>query len=345
MGTVIATKKRILTGDRPTGPLHLGHYVGTLSNRVRLQHEYDSYIEIADVQALTDNFDNPQKVRDNVTEVVKDYLAVGLDPNVITIFVQSLVPQIAELTVFFSNLISISRLQRNPTIKEEIREKGMDADSVTFGFLGYPVSQAADIMIVNANLVPVGEDQAPVVEVTRDIVVRFNNIYGETLNVPEIMIGQVARLPGTDGKEKMGKSAGNAIFLGDDAKTVERKVMSMYTDPTRLRATDPGHVEGNPVFTYHDAFNPDKEEVEEMKRLYRIGGIGDVAVKRSLIKALNTFLDPIRERRAEYEGKPEMIREIIMEGTRKVRKVGDETMSLVRYAMKIDYFPGTDLEG
>ncbi|HKP54624.1 MAG TPA: tryptophan--tRNA ligase [Chloroflexia bacterium] len=345
MASAVATKKRILTGDRPTGALHLGHYVGTLANRVRLQHEYDSYIEIADVQALTDNFDNPQKVRDNVTEVVKDYLAVGLDPNVITIFVQSLVPQIAELTVFFSNLISISRLQRNPTIKEEIRDKGMDADSVTFGFLGYPVSQAADIMIVNANLVPVGEDQAPVVEVTRDIVVRFNNVYGETLNVPEIMIGQVARLPGTDGKEKMGKSAGNAIFLGDDPKTVERKVMSMYTDPTRLRATDPGHVEGNPVFTYHDAFNPDKEEVEEMKRLYRIGGIGDVAVKRALIKALNAFLDPIRERRAEYEGKPEMIREIIMEGTRKVRKVGDETMSLVRHAMKIDYFPGTDLEG
>jgi tryptophanyl-tRNA synthetase len=345
MASAVATKKRILTGDRPTGPLHLGHYVGTLFNRVRLQHEYDSYIEIADVQALTDNFDNPQKVRDNVTEVVKDYLAVGLDPNVITIFVQSLVPQIAELTIFFSNLISISRLQRNPTIKEEIREKGMDADSVTFGFLGYPVSQAADIMVVNANLVPVGEDQAPVVEVTRDIVVRFNNIYGETLNVPELMIGHVARLPGTDGMAKMGKSAGNAIFLGDDAKTVERKVMSMYTDPTRLRATDPGHVEGNPVFTYHDAFNPDKEEVDEMKRLYRIGGIGDVAVKRSLVKALNTFLDPIRERRAEYESKPEMIREIIMEGTRKVRKVGDETMSLVRHAMKIDYFPGTDLEG
>jgi tryptophanyl-tRNA synthetase len=345
MATATATKKRILTGDRPTGALHLGHYVGSLIDRVRLQHDYDSYIEIADVQALTDNFDNPQKVRDNVTEVVKDYLAVGLDPNVITVFVQSLVPQIAELTVFFSNLVSVARLQRNPTIKDEIREKGMDADSVTFGFLGYPVSQAADIMVVNANLVPVGEDQAPVVELTRDIVIRFNNVYGETLNVPDIMIGPVARLPGTDGKAKMGKSTGNAIFLGDDAKTVERKVMSMYTDPTRLRATDPGHVEGNPVFTYHDAFNPDKEEVEEMKRLYRIGGIGDVAVKRSLLKALNTFLDPIRERRAQYDAQPEMIREIIMEGTRKVRKVGDETMRMVREAMKIDYFPGTDLEG
>jgi tryptophanyl-tRNA synthetase len=339
----LQTKKRILTGDRPTGPLHLGHYVGSLADRVRLQHEYDSYIEIADVQALTDNFDNPQKVRDNIEEVVLDYLAVGLDPNVITVFIQSLVPQIAELTVFFSNLVTVSRLERNPTVKDEMREKGME-ENVTYGFLGYPVSQAADIMIVNANLVPVGDDQAPMVELTRDIVLRFNNVYGETLNMPEIMIGKVARLPGTDGKAKMGKSTGNAIFLKDDAKTVERKVMSMYTDPTRLRATDPGHVEGNPVFAYHDAFNPNKEEVEEMKRLYRIGGIGDVAVKKALAKALNEFIDPIRERRAQYEGKPELVREILMEGTRKTRKVADETMRLVRHAMKIDYYPGTDLE-
>ncbi|MEO8285832.1 MAG: tryptophan--tRNA ligase [Chloroflexota bacterium] len=336
-------KKRILTGDRPTGPLHLGHYVGSLVDRVRLQNEYDSYIILADVQALTDNFDNPQKVRDNVSEVVMDYLAVGLDPNVVTIFIQSLVPQIAELTVFFSNLVTVSRLERNPTVKDELREKGMD-DNVTFGFLGYPVSQAADIMFVNANLVPVGEDQAPMVELTRDIVIRFNNIYGETLNVPDIMIGKVPRLPGTDGKAKMSKSMGNAIYLKDDLKTIERKVMSMYTDPTRLRATDPGHVEGNPVFTYHDAFNPNKEEVEEMKRLYRIGGIGDVAVKRALVKALNDFLDPIREQRAKYEDKPELVREILMEGTRKARHAGENTLRLVREAMKIDYFPGTDLE-
>jgi len=308
---VEVVKKRILTGDRPTGALHLGHYVGSLVDRVRLQHEYDSYIILADVQALTDNFDNPQKVRDNVAEVVLDYLAVGLDPNVVTIFIQSLVPQIAELTVFFSNLVTVSRLERNPTVKDELREKGMD-ENVTFGFLGYPVSQAADIMFVNANLVPVGEDQAPMVELTRDIVIRFNNIYGETLNVPDIMIGKVARLPGTDGRAKMSKSVGNAIYLKDDAKTVERKVMSMYTDPTRLRATDPGHVEGNPVFTYHDAFNPNKEEVEEMKRLYRIGGIGDVAVKRALVKALNDFLEPIRQERAKYEDKPEMVRDILM---------------------------------
>jgi tryptophanyl-tRNA synthetase len=335
-------KKRILTGDRPTGPLHLGHYVGSLVDRVRLQNEYDSYILLADVQALTDNFDNPQKVRDNVTEVVMDYLAVGLDPNVVTIVVQSLVPQIAELTVLFSNLVTVARLERNPTVKDELRERGMD-DNVTFGFLGYPVSQAADIMFVNADLVPVGDDQAPMVELTRDIVIRFNNIYGETLNVPEIKIGNVPRLPGTDGKAKMSKSMGNAIYLKDDPKEVERKVMSMYTDPTRLRATDPGHVEGNPVFTYHDAFNPNKEEVEEMKRLYRIGGIGDVAVKRSLVKVLNDFLAPIREERAKYEDKPEMLREIMMEGTRKARQTGAETMRLVREAMKIDYFPGTDL--
>src|SRR3954447_4970411 len=336
-------KKRILTGDRPTGPLHLGHYVGSLVDRVRLQHEYESFIEVADVQALTDNFDNPQKVRDNVQEVVLDYLAVGLDPKVVTIFVQSLVPQIAELTVFFSNLVSVARLERNPTVKDELRDKGME-DSVTFGFLGYPVSQAADIMIVNADLVPVGDDQAPMVELTRDIVTRFNSIYGETFNMPDIMIGKVARLPGTDGKAKMSKSAGNTIDLRDDPKTVERKVMSMYTDPTRLRATDPGHVEGNPVFTYHDAFNPNKEEVEEMKRLYRIGGIGDVAVKRSLVTALNNFLEPIRERRAQYESRPDDVRDILIEGTRRARAVGDETMHMVREAMKLDYFPNTDIE-
>lgn len=337
------TKKRILTGDRPTGPLHLGHYVGSLADRIRLQHEYDSYILIADVQALTDNYENPQKVRDNVFEVAMDYLAVGLDPEIITVVVQSLVPQIAELTVLFSNLVTVARLERNPTIKDEIKERGFE-DNITFGFLGYPVSQAADIMFVNANLVPVGDDQAPMVELTRDIVIRFNNIYGETLNVPDLMIGKVARLPGTDGKAKMSKSSGNAIYLSDSPEEVARKVRGMYTDPTRLRATDPGHVEGNPVFTYHDAFNPNKEEVEEFKRLYRIGGIGDVAVKRALIKALNDFLDPIRERRAVYEQKPELVREIVMEGTRKARRRGEETMRAVRQAMKIDYFAGTDLE-
>ncbi len=336
-------KKRILTGDRPTGPLHLGHYVGSLANRIKLQHEYDTYIIIADVQALTDNFDNPQKVRDNIIEVAMDYMAVGLDPDVATFFIQSLVPQIAELTVFYSNLVTVARLERNPTTKDEMREKGME-DNVTYGFLGYPVSQAADITVVNAHLVPVGEEQRPHIELTRDIVARFNNIYGPTLNEPEALIGQVGRLPGTDGVNKMSKSLNNAIFLKDDARTVERKVMSMYTDPTRLRATDPGHVEGNPVFSYHDVFNPNTEEVEEMKRLYRIGGIGDVAVKRSLAKALNDFLEPIRERRAEYEANPSYVHEVLMEGTRKTRKVGDETLRMVREAMKIDYYPGSDLE-
>src|SRR5438094_5038457 len=303
-------KKRILTGDRPTGPLHVGHYVGSLVDRVRLQHEYDSFIEIADVQALTDNFDNPQKVRDNVLEVVYDYLAVGLDPNVLTVFVQSLVPQIAELTVFFSNLVTVSRLQRNPTVKDEMRDKNMKESNVTFGFLGYPVSQAADIMIVNANLVPVGEDQAPVIELTRDIVARFNAIYGDTFNMPEIMIGSVARLPGTDGQGKMGKSLGNAIYLKDDPKTVERKVNTMYTDTTRIRATDPGHVEGNPVFIYHEAFNPDRAEVDELKVRYRAGRVGDVEVKRRLIGALETFLAPIRERRAAYAAPPGLVDQI-----------------------------------
>jgi tryptophanyl-tRNA synthetase len=257
--------------------------------------------------------------------------------------VQSLVPQIAELTVLYSNLVTVARLERNPTVKDEMREKGME-DNVTFGFLGYPVSQAADITFVNANLVPVGDDQAPMVELTRDIVIRFNNIYGETLNVPELMIGHVPRLPGTDGKAKMSKTVGNAIYLKDSPKEVERKVMTMYTDPMRIHATDPGHVEGNPVFTYHDAFNPNKEEVEEFKRLYRIGGIGDVAVKRALARALNDFLDPIRERRAHFEQKPEMVREIVMEGTRRARERAHETMRMVRQAMKLDYFPGTDLE-
>ncbi len=336
-------KKRILTGDRPTGPLHLGHFVGSLANRVKLQYEYDTYIIIADVQALTDNFDDPQKVRDNITEVAMDNLAVGIDPNIATIFIQSLVPQIAELTAFYSNLVTVSRLERNPTTKDEMREKGME-NNVTYGFLGYPVSQAADITVVNADLVPVGEDQKPHVELTRDIVARFNNVYGPTLHEPEALIGQVDRLPGLDGKAKMSKSLGNAIFLKDDAKTVERKVMSMYTDPTRIRATDPGHVEGNPVFAFHDAFNPNAEEVEEMKRLYRVGGIGDVAVKRSLANALNDFLEPIRQRRAEIEARPDYVRDVLIEGTRKTKQVGEETMRLVRHAMKIDYFPGTDLE-
>src|SRR5690348_13023783 len=332
-------KKRILTGDRPTGPLHLGHYVGSLANRIRLQHEYDTFILVADVQALTDNFENPEKVRVNVREVALDYIGVGLDPNIATIVVQSLVPEIAELTVFYSNLVTVARLERNPTIKTELIERGME-ENVTYGFLGYPVSQAADITFVKAHLVPVGDDQLPHIELTRDIVARFNRTYGDVFPEPEGLISNFPRLPGTDNQGKMSKSLGNAIFLSDDAETVRKRVMSMYTDPTRLRATDPGHVEGNPVFAYHDAFNPDTARVEEMKDLYRRGGIGDVQVKKELAVALNAFLDPIRERRAAAAAHPARIDEMLIEGTRKARAIARETLRDVREAMQINYFPG-----
>jgi tryptophanyl-tRNA synthetase len=335
-------KKRILTGDRPTGPLHLGHYVGSLANRVRLQHEYDTYILLADVQALTDNFEHPEKVAANVREVALDYLAVGIDPAVSTIVVQSLVPEIAELTVFYSNLVTVARLERNPTTKDEIRQKGME-DKVTYGFLGYPVSQAADITFVQAHLVPVGDDQLAHIELTRDIVGHFNRIYGDTIVEPEGLISSYPRLPGTDGGGKMSKSLNNAIYLSDDAETVRKKVMSMYTDPTRLRATDPGHVEGNPVFALHDAFNPDTARVEEMKALYRQGGIGDVQVKKELVAALNAFLDPIRERRQEAARDMSRIDEILIEGTRKSRVLARETLRAVRNAMGINYFPGVEI--
>jgi tryptophanyl-tRNA synthetase len=335
-------KKRILTGDRPTGPLHLGHYVGSLANRVRLQHEYETYILIADVQALTDNFDNPEKVSRSVREVALDYIGVGIDPNIATIVVQSLVPEIAELTVFYSNLVTVARLERNPTIKTELIERGME-DNVTYGFLGYPVSQAADITFVKAHLVPVGDDQLPHIELTRDIVARFNRTYGDVFPEPEGLISNFPRLPGTDNQGKMSKSLGNAIYLSDDAETVRKRVMSMYTDPTRLRATDPGHVEGNPVFAYHDAFNPDQERVEEMKELYRKGGIGDVVVKKELVTALNNFLDPIRERRNAAAQHPEQIDEMLIEGTRRARAIARETMRDVRNAMQINYFPGVEI--
>lgn len=335
-------KKRILTGDRPTGPLHLGHYVGSLANRVRLQEEYDSYFLLADVQALTDNFESPERVSANVREVALDYLAVGIDPEVATIVVQSLVPEIAELTVFYSNLVTVARLERNPTTKDEIKQKGME-EQVTYGFLGYPVSQAADITFVQAHLVPVGEDQVAHIELTRDIVSRFNRIYGDTIVEPEALISNFPRLPGTDGQGKMSKSLNNAIYLSDDPETVRKKVMSMYTDPTRLRATDPGHVEGNPVFALHDAFNPDTARVEEMKDLYRQGGIGDVQVKKELVVALNAFLDPIRERRQEAARDMGRLEEILIAGTRKARARARDTLAAVRNAMGINYFPGVEI--
>jgi tryptophanyl-tRNA synthetase len=330
-------EKRILTGDRPTGRLHLGHYVGSLHNRVRLQHEYDTYILIADVQALTDNFERPETLRQNVFEVALDYLAVGLDPQRVKIVVQSMVPELAELTIYFMNLVTVATLERNPTVKEEIKQRNFKR-GVPVGFWSYPISQSADITIFKAHLVPVGEDQLPMIEQAREIVRRFNGLYGKVLIEPKAMLGQVARLPGTDGGAKMSKSLNNCIYLSDPPEALRKRVMSMFTDPTRIHPTDPGHVEGNPVFTYHDTFNPDKAEVEELKERYRKGTVGDVEVKQKLLAALDNFLTPIRARRAEYESKPDQVREIIMEGTAKARTVAQETMKDVRAAMKIAYF-------
>ncbi len=328
--------KRILTGDRPTGPLHLGHYVGSLQNRVRLQHEYDTYVLIADVQALTDNFEHPEKLGDNIFQVALDYLAVGLDPEKVKIVVQSMVPELAELTIYFMNLVTVATLERNPTVKEEIKQRNF-VKGVPVGFWSYPISQAADITIFKADLVPVGEDQLPMIEQAREIVRRFNRLYDKVLVEPRAMLGAVARLPGTDGGAKMSKSLGNCIYLGDSAEQVRKRVMSMFTDPTRIHPTDPGHVEGNPVFTYHDVFNENKAEVEELKERYRKGTVGDVEVKQKLFNALDSFLAPIRERRAEFAAKPKLVNEIIMEGTRNGRAVAQSTMNEVRTAMKIAY--------
>ena len=329
-------EKRILTGDRPTGPLHLGHYVGSLQNRVRLQHDYDTYILIADIQALTDNFEHPEKLEANVFEVALDYLAVGLDPERVKIVVQSMVPELSELTTYFMNLVTVATLERNPTVKDEIKQRNFKR-GVPVGFWSYPISQAADITIFKAELVPVGEDQLPMIEQAREIVRRFNSLYAKVLVEPRAMLGQMARLPGTDGGAKMSKSLGNCIYLGDPSEAVRKRVMSMFTDPTRIHPTDPGHVEGNPVFTYHDVFNPDKAEVDELKERYRKGTVGDVEVKQKLFNALDAFLRPIRERRAEFAAKPERVREIIMEGTRKGRAVAQSTMDEVRRAMKLNY--------
>lgn len=330
-------EKRILTGDRPTGRLHLGHFVGSLQNRVRLQHEYDTYILIADVQALTDNFERPEMLRENIFEVALDYLAVGLDPERVKIVVQSMVPELAELTIYFMNLVTVATLERNPTVKEEIKQRNFKR-GVPVGFWSYPISQAADITIFKAHLVPVGEDQLPMIEQAREIVRRFNGLYGKVLIEPRAMLGEVARLPGTDGGAKMSKSLNNCIYLSDPPETLRKRVMSMFTDPTRIHPTDPGHVEGNPVFTYHDSFNPDKAEVEELKERYRKGTVGDVEVKQKLLAALEKFLDPIQKRRAEYQSTPQRVREILIEGTRRARAVAQETMDDVHAAMKIAYF-------
>src|SRR3989344_7114531 len=330
-------KKRILTGDRPTGRLHLGHLVGSLQNRVRLQDEYEQFVMIADVQALTDNFAEPQKVRENIAEVALDYLAVGIDPSKTTIFIQSLIPEIAELTVYYLNLVTLERVLRNPTVKDEIKQKRF-GKQIPAGFAVYPVSQAADITFCKANLVPVGEDQVPMIEQTREIVRKFNSLYGEVLVEPEARIGEVKRLPGIDGGAKMSKSLGNCIYLSDPAEEVTKKVMGMYTDPKRIHSNDPGTVEGNPVFVYQDVFNPNIEEVEDFKKRYREGRVGDVEFKKRLAEVINKLLEPMRQRRAKYENNLGEVDEILKKGTKRAKEVAEETMSEVRKAMKIDYF-------
>jgi tryptophanyl-tRNA synthetase len=333
----------LLTGDRPTGQLHLGHYVGSLKNRVRLQNSgaYDCFVLIADVQALTDNFDDPQKVADSVFEVALDYLAVGLDPARTTIAIQSELAALAELTIYYLNLVSLARVERNPTVKAELATKGFGA-GVPAGFVVYPVSQAADITFCKANVVPVGADQLPMLEQTREIVRSFNGYYGEVLVEPEALLAGdelSQRLPGTSGNDsKMSKSLGNAIYLADSAKLLWEKVKSMYTDPTHLHVEDPGHVEGNTVFTYLDVFAPDKAEVARMKEHYESGGLGDMKVKKYLFEVLNAELAPLRARREEYAQDPGAVYRMLAEGTERARAVADATLSEVKAAMHINYF-------
>ena len=334
----MSQKTVVLTGDRPTGPLHLGHYVGSIINRLELQNEYEQYVLIADLQALTDHFMYPEKVRENVFEVALDYLACGIDPAKTTIFIQSLIPQIADLTMLYLNLVTVNRLKRNPTVKAEIAQKGF-GESIPAGFFVYPVSQAADITVVKGNLVPVGQDQLPMIEQTNEIVRSFNRIYNtHTLVEAKPLVSHVTRLPGTDGIAKMSKSLGNAIYLSDDADTLVKKVMSMYTDPDHIRVEDPGKVEGNTVFAYLDAFDPDKAEVAALKDQYKRGGLGDVKLKRYLIDLLNNFLGPIRERRREFAQDKVQVMQILKEGSQKTEAVAQQTMHEVRCAMKLDYF-------
>ena len=331
-------KKRILTGDRPTGPLHLGHYVGSLQNRVALQDRYDTFIIVADVQALSTNFDRPEKLAGDVRQVALDNLSAGLDPGKSKIFVQSMVPQIAELTVFYSMFVTVNRLRHNPTVKTEAKQYGFDAE-MTYGFLGYPVSQAADILFCRADLVPVGEDQLPVLEVTRFVARRFNELYGEVFPVPDAMTGRVSRLLGLDGNAKMSKSLENCIYLSDDESAVRQKVMSAVTDPARIHKDDAGHPDICTVFGYHRAFN--EAEMEGIEEDCRAGRVGCVACKKRLAEVVNALLEPVRERRTEFE-KPGVVDEILREGTRAARAEGAKTLELVRSAMGTDYFPWND---
>jgi len=328
-------RKRILTGDRPTGKLHLGHYVGSLANRVRLQDEYECFFIIADLHTLTTR---PEKeyvdaLRTNVHDVVLDYLSAGIDPSKSVIYLQSAVHAVYEMNLIFEMLVTLPRLQRLPSIKDMARAANLSEETLPFGLVGYPVLQAADILMPRAHLVPVGKDNEAHVEITREIARRFNYLYGEVLPIPDVMIGEVPSLIGTDGQAKMSKSLDNAIFLSDDAKTVRKKVFAMYTDPNRVRADIPGQVEGNPVFVYHDTFNPNREEVQDLKERYRQGRVGDVEVKEKLALAINAFLDPLRERREHYRSQSGLVERVIYEGTLKANDVGDETVRAMRQAM------------
>lgn len=328
-------KKRILTGDRPTGLLHLGHYLGSIKNRVALQDKYDCYFLIADLHMLTTK---PRKedvlaIRDNMRQMVLDYLACGIDPNKVTIYLQSAVPAVYEMNLIFEMLVSFNRLTGLPSIKEMARNAHIAEDSIPFGLIGYPVLQSADILMPKAHFVPVGKDNVAHIELARDIARRFNMYYEEVFPLPEVYISEVPSLIGTDGKGKMSKSANNAIFLSDDAKAVEKKVKGMYTDPNRIHADTPGKVEGNPVFIYHDIFNPDIDEINDLKARYREGTVGDVEVKQKLTTAINAFLDPIRERRKEFEGDKGLVESIIYEGTQKMIEISNETVKEMRSAM------------
>jgi tryptophanyl-tRNA synthetase len=333
----MVVKKRILTGDTPTGKLHVGHYVGTLENRVKLQDEYETFIILADLHAFTTLSQYPDKVRESTIEVAIDNLAVGLDPKKVHIFIESEIPEIYELASIYSMLVSHARALRNPTVKDEIVMKGL-GESFSLGFVNYPIFQAADITCVGANLIPVGKDQLPHIEQTNEIVDKFNSLYGQVLVRPEALVGKVGKLVGTDGNPKMGKSLNNTIMLSATAEEVKNIVMRMYTDPNRIHPTDPGKVDGNPVFMYHDAFNPNKEEVEDLKRRYLKGKVGDIEVKEKLIIALNNFLEPIRKRRAYYENNINEVMDILADGTRVTRIEAQKTLVAVREAMKMDYF-------
>ena len=350
-------EKIILTGDRPTGRLHVGHYVGSLRRRVELQNsgEFDKiYIMIADAQALTDNFDNPEKVRQNIIEVALDYLSVGLDPTKSNLFIQSQVSELTELTFFYSNLVTVSRLQRNPTVKSEIQMRNFET-SIPVGFFTYPISQAADITAFKATTVPVGEDQLPMIEQTREIVRKFNSIYDEVLVEPEVLLPEneaCMRLPGTDGKAKMSKSLGNCIYLADTEEDVKKKIMNMYTDPTHIQVSDPGHIEGNCVFTYLDAFSkpehfaeylPEYQNLDELKEHYKRGGLGDVKIKKFLNNVIQEELAPIRARRAEFEKDIPAVYEILKKGSEVARETAAQTLAEVKRAMQINYFEDTEL--